>query len=82
MFSLYHNKKEIEIRIEKVKDYKKWFLELSCNENEVVRYNDCYYVSNSRKALNDLAKKIKEDWIKEHEELLKKYQNMEILRKY
>lgn len=82
MFSLYHNKKGIEIKIEKVKDYKKWFLELPCKGNEILEYNSCYYISNDRKALNELAKEIKENWIKEHEELLKKYQNMEVKRKY
>ena len=82
MYKLYHNKNGLEIEISKVKDFQKWFLEIPCTGNEVVRYNDCYYVSNNRKALNELAKKMKEEWIKDKETLLEQYSNMEIKKKY
>lgn len=82
MYKLYHNKNGMELEISKVKANQRWFLELSCNDDEIVRYNDCYYVSKSRKPLNELAKKIKTEWIKEAEGLLEKYRNMEIKKSY
>lgn len=82
MYKLYHNKNGRELEVSKVKENQKWFLGLSCNDNEIVRYNDCYYVSKSRKALNELAKQIRAEWIKEAEEVLEKYRKMEIKRSY
>lgn len=82
MYKLYYDKNGMEIEVSKVKNFQKWFLKISCNGDEIVKYNDCYYVSKSRKALNELAKEIKAEWIKEIEQLLERYRNMEIKKSY
>lgn len=82
MFKLYHNKAEKKIEISKVKDGEWFFLEKQCKEDDIVKYNNCFFLSNNRKKLNELAKELKADWIKEYKALLEQYQNMEIKRKY
>lgn len=82
MFKLYHNKAEKKIEISKVKDREWFFLEKQCKEDDIVKYNDCFFLSNSRKELNKLAEELKADWINEYQVLLKQYQNMKIQRKY
>lgn len=82
MFKLYHNKLEKKIEISKVKDKEWFFLEKQCKENDIVKYNNCFFLSNNRKELNKLAEEIKQNWIEEYKRLLEQYQNMEIKRKY
>ncbi len=82
MFKLYHNKAEKKIEISKVKDREWFFLEKQCKEDEIVRYNDCFFLSNNRKVLNKLAEELKKNWIEEYKVLFEQYKNMEITKKY
>lgn len=79
MYKLYFSKRDFVLKIEPIGG-------LMVKENQVtdeaIKFNDFFYVCNNRKILREKAKEIKERWIKETEENLSKFKNMEIKNKY
>lgn len=50
--------------------------------DEITKFNSIYYICNDRKKLNDKAKEIKEEWIRETEKELEAVRAIAIKRKY
>ena len=48
------------------------------HEDGILYYNNCHYFSRSRKALVELAKKMKEEWIQQLEMKLEIYKSIKI----
>jgi hypothetical protein len=68
--------KKSEFRIE-VKPLSKTFRNIEITD-QVEQYNDYYYFCKSRKALKEKALEIKSQWVKEAEDMLKRYESIEI----
>ena len=51
-------------------------------EDEVIKFNSCYYTCNTRKPLRAKAEEIKALWIVEAERELEKAENTTIITKY
>lgn len=47
-------------------------------EGKIVKLINMYYVGSKRKALEELANEIKEQWIKEAQELISKYRDLTV----
>lgn len=68
MYTLYVEKEKMIIEVKKTSKAMS-----NCTyTNEVVKYNDCYYLCLKRKPLIEKATEIKESWIRELEEKIKK----------
>ena len=68
MYTLYVKKEKMIIEVKKASKAMS-----NCTyTNEVVKYNDCYYLCSNRKPLIEKAKEIKESWISELKEKLEK----------
>ena len=78
VYALYHNKEKVALEI------KPWKFQVdeSLDYNKLVFLNDCYFLSYDKKVLKQKAEEIKNIWIKEIEENLKKVTNSEIKMKY
>lgn len=74
MYTLYHNKSE---RIIEVKKATKGMSNCTYTD-EVTYYNGCYFICLKRKPLMEKAEEIKQSWIKETEEILKKLKEIKI----
>ena len=48
------------------------------NPGKVVRYNDCYSFSTSRKALLEFGREIKEKWIDELKDEISRFESIKI----
>ncbi|KGM93541.1 hypothetical protein IRP63_14200 (plasmid) [Clostridium botulinum] len=79
-YSLYFNKKEKELIIEAIKNNP--YMESKIIVGKAVWYNDCYYVSDSRKLLREKGKELQKQWIEETEEDLRELKEMKIKTKY
>lgn len=72
MYTLYVRKEKMIIEVKKASKAMS-----NCTyTNEVVRYNDCYWVCLNRKPLMEKAKEIKESWISELEGKLEKVKSI------
>jgi len=79
IYGLYHDRKQAILKIEPFNSY----LKLDGLENDgVARWNDYYYISNSRKALRDKAKEIKKEWIIETQLRLDLLKELPVIHKY
>lgn len=78
-YGLYHNKEKMEITIIKNPN-----CAINSNDvtDEVIYFNNCYYVSTNRKALMAKAENLREEWIDEAKEVLNKLLSMVIKRKH
>jgi hypothetical protein len=76
MYQLYHNKDNLELKIEPDK-YGTFY-----SNNEVHCWNDNYYKCNEIKPLRSKAEEIRQKWIKEYQERLDKLENLKIKVKY
>lgn len=74
MYTLYVNKKEKMIQVTKARSI---FHHLTYTD-EVVKYNDCYYICTKRKPLKEKGKEFHQEWIKELEEELKSLKELKI----
>lgn len=74
MYTLYVNRKENKIEINKARNI---FQHLNYTD-EVTRYNDSYYICSKRKSLKDKAKEVHQEWISELEEKLKLVKEIKI----
>ena len=70
-YKLYYNKKENIIRLEK-QGANPLTIYGDYDTNGVVKYKDCYYLSNDRNALIDKAMELKYAWILEYESAINK----------
>lgn len=73
MYSLYFNRTERIIKIKKMGK-----VIMGNPTEEVVRYNDLYYISTDRKALKKKALEIKEKWINETTKELEEIKQIKI----
>ena len=48
------------------------------NPGNVVKYNDCYSLSTSRKALLEFSREIKEKWISELKDEISRFESIKI----
>lgn len=78
MFQLFHDRDKFIITISPMTVYGENYIV----SNEVIRFNDNYYVSDNRKILQDFAKELQQEWIEEYEMKLILAQNMKIKNKY
>ena len=76
MYQLYFKKEDFELRVEPLTAWAKDITDIP------KRFNDCIYVCNNRKALRELAKQIKAEWIAELEEKLENAKNIKVKNKY
>jgi hypothetical protein len=74
MYILYFKRSEKTIKVSKAR---KTFQHLNFTE-EVVRYNDCYYMCANRKPLVEKAQEIKREWILELEDELNSIEQIKI----
>lgn len=79
MYKLYFSRKDLKIELSPIKNNE---LMVSRVPDEIVRYNDCYYVCSDRKKLRDKANEIREKWIREVEEELGWLKDLKIKNKY
>ena len=73
-YELYVNEKDYSI---KVKPARKAFDRVIVGE-EIVQFNDCYFLSTSRKLLVEEARSIKEMWVKDLESKLERVKDIKI----
>ncbi|KGR88711.1 hypothetical protein [Lysinibacillus odysseyi] len=74
MYLLYIKKKENKIKVSKAHKA----MQNIAYTDEVIQYNDCYFICNKREPLVEKAKVIKAQWIFEKEEELKLLRNIKI----
>lgn len=76
-YSLHHNKEQCLFEIKKNKTMGINVPE-SCEikDDDLIRYNDCHYISNDRNALVDKARELRDEWIKEYEEKIAKLKSI------
>lgn len=74
MYTLYFDKKRCIIEVKKASAGMK----NATFTEDVVQYNNCYFVCTKRKLLIKKSIEIKQAWIDEIKELLVKYENIEI----
>ena len=74
MYTLYHNKETMELKIRKSNQGTKSFPYLE----DVTVYNSCYYSCLKRKPRKELAERIKEEWISEAEERLESLKSIKV----
>ena len=79
MYELYHSRREkkLEIKPSKNKPFKD-----DCAIDEVVEYNDYFYLCSDRKLLKKKAEEIKNEWIAEAEKELEQLKEIKIKSKY
>jgi hypothetical protein len=84
IFALYHFKesRELIIRNYTTKGMFRELEDLLLIEEGIYRFNDCIYLSKDRNKLRELAKQIKDVWVKEAELRLKELKEMKIVVKY
>lgn len=82
IYQLYHDK---EHGILKVSPMHKAFYDTYIDhqlapfhEDYILYYNDCHYFSRSRKALVELAREMKAEWVQELEMKLEMYKSIKI----
>lgn len=75
MYSLFFDKKRLEICIE---PYKNAMIET----NELYKFNDCRYLCSDRKLLREKAKEIKESWLEEAKQAVRDIESLKIKNKY
>lgn len=78
MYQLFHDKNNIEMRIEPMKC-------MGIDKivpGKVVQFNKNYYICDDRKVLNAFARELKQRWIDELNIKIEKCENMVIKRKY
>lgn len=78
MFQLFHNKDKFIITISPMTVYGENYVV----SNEVRKFNENYYVSDNRQILQEYAKELQQEWIKEYKTKLTLAQNMKIKNKY
>ena len=90
VYALYHTKPSFPLSREyalKIDSKQYWQSEIIVNllkvgqgvtNSEVVRYNDCYYISFNRKALLTKAREIKQQWIEEQKAVLDEIEAIKI----
>ena len=82
IYQLYHDK---EHAILKVSPMQRVFYDTNIDqqlamfqEDYILHYNHCHYFSRSRKALVELARKMKEEWVQQLEIKLEIYKSIKI----
>ena len=74
MYSLYHDKEKGIIKVSKTP---KAMQDIEHKE-EITRYNHCYYLCLYRKPLVELARQMRNEWIKELESQIDNLRNLKI----
>jgi len=84
MYQIYIDRDKTKIQVKRLlKSMDNYFTKESLqkaqeNKGEIVRYNEYYYFSTSRKTLLEFGRKIKQNWIEELREEIKRIEAIEI----
>lgn len=82
IYQLYHDKSKAILKISPMIKafYGTTYIDklLTNATEEIIYYNTNYFFSFSRKALVQKAREMKEEWIKEAEEILEMYKNIKV----
>lgn len=70
-YKLYYSKEDCIIKLEKQKG-NVLTVDETLDTTDVIHFNNYYYLSDNRNALVDKAIELRDEWIKEHEESIKK----------
>ncbi|MGL6174858.1 MAG: hypothetical protein ACRC1P_09675 [Cellulosilyticaceae bacterium] len=79
MFRLYHNEKECELRIEPVGNLS---LKESINYDNIIYYNNNYYICNDREKLKYHADMLLEEWKEKASDRLNKVIQTKVKNRY
>ncbi|EHI98019.1 hypothetical protein CDLVIII_1320 [Clostridium sp. DL-VIII] len=77
MYMLFTDKAHLTLEIRSFKGHLSPNDTKKVKEGKVVKFN-MYHVGNKRKDLEELANKIKDQWIKETQELISKYRGLTV----
>lgn len=77
MYMLFADKAHLTLEIRQFKGHLTPNDTRKVEEGKIVKFN-MYHVGSKRKALEELANEIKEQWIKETQELISKYRNLNV----
>ena len=85
MYQIYYSKKGYKIDVKPLakvfKDgtlTRKFITDAENNPGEVIRYNNCYSFSTSRKALVEFGHSLKEKWIDELRDEINRFESIKI----